>query len=93
MLNKKIDLIISLGGGSVIDTAKILSVILNEENKIKNISNFNNEIFTKNIPLFSIPTTAGSGAELTSFATVWDYDLNKKYSFPKSTSTPEVSLI
>ena len=57
MLNKKIDLIISLGGGSVIDTAKILSVILDEENKIKNISNFNNEIFTKNIPLFSIPTT------------------------------------
>ena len=92
MLNKKIDLIISLGGGSVIDTAKILSVILNEENKIKNISDFNNVIFNKSIPLYSIPTTAGSGAELTPFATVWDYDLNKKYSFQNQLLLPKLAL-
>jgi alcohol dehydrogenase class IV len=31
--------------------------------------------------MFIIPTTTGTGSEVTSFATVWDFELNKKLSF------------
>ena len=88
----KFDLIISIGGGSVTDTAKILSLVLKQSNKDMRISDFNKISFTDNIPLYSVPTTAGSGAELTSFATVWDYTSNEKYSFKSQFLLPKIAL-
>ena len=90
--NKSFDLIISIGGGSVIDTAKILSVILNHENRNIELYDFNKNIFCGNIPLYSIPTTAGSGAELTAFSTVWDYEVKKKYSFQSRFLQPKLAF-
>ena len=92
LFNIKFDLIISIGGGSVIDTAKILSVTLIKENKIDRLSNFNKIKSHKNILLYSVPTTAGSGAELTSFATVWDYKLKKKYSLQSELLLPKLAF-
>ena len=74
----KPDLILAIGGGSVIDYAKIASCygdIKNIKNDLKNGS-FN---LKKIIKLAVIPTTAGSGAEVTSNAVMY---INKlKYSF------------
>jgi len=72
---------IALGGGSVIDTAKFLVLgkgnfeITTEflENKIKDLK-------ATDIDLISIPTTAGTGSELTCWATIWDERNQKKYS-------------
>ena len=65
------DLIIAIGGGSVLDYAKIAnSLTMNDdlENEIKN-SNYK---LTKNFSkLLAIPTTAGSGAEVTSNAVIY----------------------
>ena len=78
-INKfKPDLIISAGGGSVIDYAKIANVLFNENDLSNKIINSSYLLKRKLAKLCAIPTTAGSGAEVTSNAVIY---LNKiKYS-------------
>ncbi len=52
---KKYDAIVAIGGGSVIDMAKLINIFSAQKNK----------------PLVAIPTTAGSGSEATHFAVVY----------------------
>lgn len=97
--NNKFDLIISLGGGSVIDVAKSLSVLLKNEyifynllnskriDEIKKLKNI------ESIKHLAIPTTSGSGAEATSFATIWDFKLKQKYSLENSSLMPSDVLL
>ena len=74
----KPDLIIAIGGGSVMDYAKIANV-KNIENKLKtNITLGNNKLKDNYTTLITIPTTAGSGSEVTSNAVI--YIGNTKYS-------------
>ena len=80
------DLILAIGGGSVLDYAKIANVLANSENIISEIKHSNYEIkkFTK---LVAIPTTAGSGAEVTSNAVI--YIDNIKYSIENDKLIPD----
>ena len=76
--NNNTDLIIGIGGGSVLDTSKIASAMLNNEGNILDYIN-NKKIKSKGVNLISIPTTAGTGSEVTPFAAF--YCNNKKQSF------------
>lgn len=77
------ELILAIGGGSVLDASKFFSVY----NKSKEASFVTNLIKSKIekkdynlIPIISIPTTAGTGSEITPWATIWDMNEKKKYS-------------
>ena len=84
------DLIIAIGGGSVLDYAKISAVINFEKNlKFKIINNCLN--LTKNYRLLAIPTTAGSGAEVTENAVI--YIDNIKYSVEGPSVKPDDYLL
>ncbi|MFQ6618539.1 MAG: iron-containing alcohol dehydrogenase, partial [Fidelibacterota bacterium] len=92
-------LIIALGGGSVIDTAKALSILLTNDKNITGLIDNPSKIINKGIPLIAIPTTAGTGSEVTPFATIWDrknklkYSLNSRKIYPKTAIIdPELSL-
>lgn len=94
--NHCIDGIIALGGGSAIDAAKILSVTLPaaaerplHESLIINKS----QKWDTCIPVIAIPTTAGTGAEVTPFATVWDFTNHKKYSITGQNVYPNLALL
>lgn len=80
LIGVKVTHIIALGGGSVIDTAKVLTALLESQyaSVRQLLSSESHEI--KNSRLTTIPTTAGTGAEVTPFATVWDAKNKKKYS-------------
>lgn len=65
------DLILAVGGGSVIDYAKIANVLTESKNLKNEILNSNYEIKKKFTKLAVIPTTAGSGAEVTSNAVIY----------------------
>ena len=76
----KPDIIIAVGGGAVLDYAKIANIIdiKNLKKLKKKIINYETPGEKKNYPLIAIPTTAGSGAEATSNAVIY---INKiKYS-------------
>lgn len=67
----KPDLIIAAGGGSVIDYAKIANIIHIEKDLKKKIITSNYGKIKKFCKLLALPTTAGSGAEVTSNAVIY----------------------
>ena len=84
------DLIVAIGGGVVMDFAKLVSVYLRKwglfENHFFEISNLNDKI-----PLVCIPTTSGSGSEATHFAVV--YKNGQKFSVAASILLPDYAII
>ena len=81
---ESIDVIIALGGGSVIDVAKFVSIYDKDGNPDYELvnqltRNRRNEGY-KSVPIISIPTTAGTSSEITPWATIWDDVEKRKYS-------------
>lgn len=80
---KEFELILAIGGGSVLDAAKYFSVY-NETKKASFVTSIiKGKIEKKDyrtIPIISVPTTAGTGSEITPWATIWDMEEKKKYS-------------
>ena len=90
--DNKFDLILAIGGGSVIDTGKVLSVFLDEHINydLKSVIQSPTKLDNSNkIELHVFPTTAGTGAEVTQFATIWDFENNKKYSLDHKSLLPD----
>lgn len=93
--NSKFDLIVAVGGGSVLDAAKFLSVHNDDKNYmfVEDIAKGRLKTSSyKTIPIISIPTTSGTGSELTPWASLWDLEEKKKYSFHLKELFSEVSI-
>ncbi len=86
--------IIALGGGSVIDAVKVLA---SSNNGFKVVQRFletgEGEDSLGNYPIIAIPTTAGTGSEVTHWATVWDTVSQKKYSLARYALYPSHAVI
>ncbi len=82
----KPDLILALGGGAVIDYSKVVSCVNLQEINFRNI--FLGKVkYFKRYELCVVPTTAGSGAEVTSNSVI--YINNKKFSFESPQLIPD----
>lgn len=86
------DIVLAVGGGSVIDAGKIINLLANNLGEpldyVKGLKKINN----KGKVLIAIPTTAGTGSESTHFATV--YINKKKYSLEdKKYMLPTVAIV
>ena len=81
------ELIIAIGGGSVLDYAKIANALIKSENLREEIINSSYKLENNFTKLVAIPTTAGSGAEVTSNAVI--YVDKKKYSIEGSSIRPD----
>lgn len=64
-----IDLVIGLGGGSSMDVAKLVAVLAGSDQPIAQIYGIGN-VTGQRLPLVQIPTTAGTGSEVTNIAIV-----------------------
>ena len=88
--------IIALGGGSVLDTAKAISVALPSDLEAPLdmvLRQGRPHQWKSRIPVVVIPTTAGTGEEVTPFATVWDSENKKKYSVSGEMVYPAHALL
>lgn len=85
---KKIDFIIGIGGGSTMDVAKISAVAIPAFERGFSLTELldDNRIISTLSPIdcIQVPTTAGTGSEVTPFATVWDYEKCEKKSLSHS---------
>lgn len=88
----KAKLIIAIGGGSAIDIAKLIKVLVAQQtNDPISIINSSVSNLDLKIPLIAIPTTAGTGSEVTHFAVV--YYNNKKYSVAHPKLLPDLAFL
>jgi alcohol dehydrogenase class IV len=71
------DCLIALGGGSPIDTAKAMAVLAANGGAMRDYK-VPNEIPKVGLPLIAIPTTAGTGSEVTRFTVITDSERDEK---------------
>ena len=86
-----IDFIIGVGGGTVMDIAKTASILHKEEGNLEEFITGKQKLEGNNIRRILIPTTAGTGAEITPFSVIY---INKiKYSLAHSSMSPEYVIL
>lgn len=92
----KCNLIIALGGGSVLDTGKAISAMVTNEGSVadyQEIEGKGRKFQYKTIPFIAIPTTSGTGSEATSNAVITNTELSLKKSIRDPWLIPEVALV
>ena len=86
------DSIVSIGGGSVIDTAKGIAILLREGGSLLDYQGF--QVLTRRqTPHIAIPTTAGTGSEVTYVAVVKDHEKKQKLLFGDYHIIPDTAIL
>ena len=93
-LERQPDVIVALGGGSVIDSAKVFAAAGGDFGKIRTFleSQKGAELLSAT-PVIAVPTTAGTGSEVTCWGTVWDEANGKKYSLARPNLYPTHAVV
>lgn len=89
----KNDFIIALGGGSAMDLAKAAGTICKTEVSIKEYHGTGVQIPMVHLPLIAIPTTAGTGSEVTCVAVLTDHSNSKKAPIVSDGFYPDYAII
>lgn len=90
--------VVAVGGGSVIDSAKMFlpGVASGEFREIHAaLAQSQAPVVQRALPMIAIPTTAGTGSEVTPWATLWDRTSarHQKYSLHLEQTWPEAALV
>jgi alcohol dehydrogenase len=86
------DCLVSVGGGSAIDTAKGIAIVLKEGGKLQDYAGF--QVLTRpQTPHIVIPTTAGTGSEVTYLAVIKDHLEGRKLIFGDYNILPNVAIL
>lgn len=85
------DFIIGIGGGSPLDAAKAAAVLA--VNTVEPVELFKNIFSKKPLPVIAIPTTAGTGSEVTPYSILTRRDLETKMSFGNEDTFPKVAFM
>jgi phosphonate metabolism-associated iron-containing alcohol dehydrogenase len=91
-----VEVLVAVGGGSAIDTAKALMVADDGGRFADLVAGLAGEKTftpTRVKSLIAVPTTAGTGSEVTPWATVWDRERQKKHSLHLPQTWPSHALI
>jgi len=89
---QRADVIVALGGGSPMDTAKGIALIASNGGEIRDYEGAN-RIQRPLPPMLCIPTTAGSGADISQFAIITDVERQVKMAIISRTLVPNITLI
>ena len=91
-LEKQCDVIVAVGGGSPIDTAKGVAILVSNFGNIHDYMGCN--LITQPVPpMVCAPTTAGTGADVTQFAVITDSQKKMKMTILSRAIMPDISLI
>ena len=88
------DYIIAIGGGSSMDTAKAVGIIINNP-EFEDVRSLEGVAPTKNkcVPIIAVPTTAGTAAEVTINYVITDVEKNRKFVCVDTHDIPVVAIV
>jgi alcohol dehydrogenase class IV len=90
----QVDLIVAVGGGSVIDTAKVANIIVKKGGKLEqHMGAYLLDPNEQLLPMIVVPTTAGTGSEVTKVAVILDPDNNVKLPFAEEQFLPQLAVL
>ena len=84
------DVIAAVGGGSAIDTAKVASLTVE---RISDYHGTGKAVPKKHLPVIAVPTTAGTGSEVTCVSVLTDRSTGKKIPINSESFYPAVAVI
>lgn len=88
------DSIVAVGGGSVIDTAKGVRLVLSQNKEdILSLSGLDNLVRGRHVPFIVVPTTAGTGSECTGVAVIRNDENGVKMEFLSPYVEPDAAVI
>lgn len=88
------DLFIAVGGGSVIDTAKVANILVVKGGQLRDhMGAYLLESSERLLPSIFIPTTAGTGSEVTKVAVIADPDNDVKLPFAEEQFLPQLAIL
>jgi alcohol dehydrogenase len=91
-----VESLVAVGGGSTIDTAKAIARLLSQDPDSGLAAMLNDSVGSElrpALPVIAVPSTAGTGAEVTPFGTVWDHENGKKYSVVGEDLYPRLAIL
>lgn len=86
------DAIMAIGGGSSIDAAKAIAVLATNPGTLQDFEGIN-KISTPLPPMVMIPTTAGSGSEVSQFAIIVDSTRKIKMTIVSKSLVPDIAIV
>lgn len=86
-----VDMIIGIGGGSPLDASKAIAVLTANKN-MDVLDLFKNQ-FTEVLPIIAVPTTSGTGSEVTPYSVLLRKDIETKVSFGTAQTYPKCALL
>lgn len=93
------DCTLAIGGGSSIDTAKAANLIANIPEEIEDLHDYSalgtkmKPSFDRKVKFICVPTTSGTGAEVTASSVIHDTKRNLKYSFANENTIADIVLV
>ncbi len=89
---KGIDILVAIGGGSSMDVAKGISVLLTNGGEIGDYEGLD-QVKKETAPVIAIPTTVGTGSEVTFWSVITDTKRHFKMSVGSTLIAPKVALV
>ena len=86
------DFLIAVGGGSPIDTAKAIGIMATNSGSIEEYKGLG-KVTQEGAPLIAIPTTAGTGSEVTQFTIITDTKTSVKMLIGSPLVMPKVAIV
>lgn len=85
------DCVVGVGGGSALDTAKSIGLMMKNSGHIRDYVGIN-KVPHKGVPVIAIPTTSGTGSELTVWSVLSDKKAKVKLSVGSPLNCPDLAL-
>lgn len=91
--NENCDFIIGLGGGSAVDSAKAVAVMVKNSGSYWDYVKGGKQVGEAVLPVVAVPTTAGTGTETDPWTVITNTDTNEKIGFGLPQTFPKLAIV
>ncbi|MGV3135733.1 iron-containing alcohol dehydrogenase [Brevibacillus agri] len=91
--DERCDVIVAVGGGSCLDTAKAVALLMTNEGQIAEYVAKAKTVVNKPLPLIAVPTTAGTGSEVTKMTVITDTARKVKMMLADPALLPHAAIV